>query len=91
MEHLDIVVVGLLVAVAGLALLARLLRVPYPIFLVMGGLVIGFLPGVPTVELTPDVVLLIFLPSLLYAAAFFTSLRDLRANARSRCSPSGSW
>src|ERR671921_233854 len=82
MEHLDIVIVGLLVAVAGLALLARLLRIPYPIFLVMGGLAIGFLPGVPKIELAPNMVLLIFLPPLLYAAAFFTSLRDLRANVR---------
>jgi hypothetical protein len=41
MEHLDIIIVGLLVAVAGLALLARLLHIPYPIFLVIGGLIIG--------------------------------------------------
>jgi monovalent cation/hydrogen antiporter len=82
MEHLNIIIVGLLVAVAGLALLARLLHIPYPIFLVIGGLAIGFLPGVPKIELAPDMVLLIFLPPLLYAAAFFTSLRDLRANVR---------
>ena len=82
MEHLDIVIVGLLVAVAGLALLARVLHIPYPIFLVIGGLVIGFLPGVPKIELAPELVLVIFLPPLLYAAAFFTSLRDLRANVR---------
>ena len=44
---------------------------------------IGFLPGVPTVELDPDVVLLIFLPPLLYGAAFFTSVRELRRDARS--------
>ena len=43
---------------------------------------IGFIPGVPSVELDPDLVLLIFLPPLLYGAAFFTSLRDLRRNAR---------
>ena len=82
MEHLDVVIVGLLVAVAGLALLARLLHIPYPILLVIGGLVIGFLPGVPKIELAPELVLVIFLPPLLYAAAFFTSLRDLRANIR---------
>lgn len=82
MEHLEIVIVGLLVAVAGLALLARLLRIPYPIFLVIGGLIIGFLPGVPKIELPPELVLVIFLPPLLYAAAFFSSLRDLRANIR---------
>ena len=43
---------------------------------------IGFVPGCPDVELDPDLVLLIFLPPLLYGAAFFTSLRDLRRNAR---------
>jgi monovalent cation/hydrogen antiporter len=83
MAHLNIVIVGLLVAVAGLALLARLLHIPYPIFLVIGGLAIGFLPGVPKIELAPDMVLLIFLPPLLYAAAFFSSLRDLKANVGS--------
>ena len=48
----------------------------------LGGLGLGFVPGMPDVQLDPDVVLLIFLPPLLYGAAFFTSLRDLRANAR---------
>ena len=43
---------------------------------------IGFLPGVPDVSLDPDLVLLIFLPPLLYGAAFFTSVRDLRRNAK---------
>jgi monovalent cation/hydrogen antiporter len=81
-EHLELVVLGLLVATAGLAVLSRLVGVPYPITLVLGGCIIGFLPGVPDVELEPDLVLLIFLPPLLYGAAFFTSLRDLRANAR---------
>ena len=82
MEHIELIVFGLLVAAAGLAVLAGVLRVPYPITLVLGGAVIGFLPGVPTVELDPDIVLLIFLPPLLYGAAFFTSVRELRQNAR---------
>jgi Na+/H+ antiporter len=81
-EHIELIVFGLLLGIAGLAVLAGLLRVPYPITLVLGGSVIGFLPGVPSVELDPDLVLLIFLPPLLYGAAFFTSLRDLRRNAR---------
>jgi CPA1 family monovalent cation:H+ antiporter len=49
---------------------------------VLGGVGIGYVPGVPELELDPDLVLLIFLPPLLYGAAFFTSLRDLRRNAR---------
>ena len=81
-EHLELTVFGLLVGIAALAVLANVIRVPYPITLVLGGLAIGMVPGMPTVELEPDIVLLIFLPPLLYGAAFFTSLRDLRANAR---------
>ena len=72
MEHLDLLVFGLLVAVAGLAVVARALGLPYPILLVLGGCAIGFVPGVPTVRLNPDVVLLLFLPFLLYGAAFFS-------------------
>jgi monovalent cation/hydrogen antiporter len=81
-NHVELIVFGLLCGVAGLAILAGKLGVPYPITLVAGGAVIGFIPGVPEVELDPDLVLLIFLPPLLYGAAFFTSLRDLRRNAR---------
>ena len=82
MEHIEIIVFGLLLGVSALAVLARVIGVPYPITLVVGGSVIGFIPGVPSVELDPELVLLIFLPPLLYGAAFFTSLRDLRRNAR---------
>ena len=83
MEHVELIIFGLLLATAGLAVLAGLVRVPYPVTLVIGGAAIGFLPGVPDVELEPDLVLLIFLPPLLYGAAFFTSVRDLRRNAGS--------
>jgi Na+/H+ antiporter len=82
-EHVELIVFGLLLAIAGLAVLARVLKIPYPITLVLGGTVIGFLPGIPSVELDPDIVLLIFLPPLLYGAAFFASVRELRQNARS--------
>jgi Na+/H+ antiporter len=78
----QLVLLGLLVALAALLVAAPVLRIPYPIFLVLGGLALGFVPGVPSLELPPDVVLVAILPPLLYAAAFFTSLRDLRANVR---------
>jgi monovalent cation/hydrogen antiporter len=57
-------------------------RIPYPILMVLGGLALGFVPGMPELELPPDLVLVGVLPPLLYGAAFFTPLRDLRANAR---------
>jgi Na+/H+ antiporter len=81
-EHLDLIIFGLLLAVTALAVAARWLDVPYPILLVLGGLGLGYVPGIPEIHLDPDLVLLIFLPPLLYGAAFFTSLRDLRANAK---------
>src|SRR3954452_24738212 len=82
MEHVELVLLFLLVAVAALTWLARRLDVPYPILLVLGGSVIGFAPGVPDVQLQPGLVLLIVLPPLLFHAAYFASLRELRANAR---------
>lgn len=72
----------LLGAAAILAQLARLLNVPYPIFLVLGGLVIGFVPALPTVEISPEVIFLVFLPPLLNSAAFFSSPQDLRRHLR---------
>jgi monovalent cation/hydrogen antiporter len=80
--HLELLVFGLLVAVAGLVMLSNVSRVPYPVFLVLGGLVLGLIPIVPDIALPPDLVLLIFLPPLLYSAAFFSSPRDLKANLR---------
>jgi Na+/H+ antiporter len=71
----------LLLAIALLAQLAGRLEIPYPVFLVLGGLAIALVPGVPSPRLAPDVVFLVFLPPLLYAAAFTASPRDLRANA----------
>ncbi len=82
MAHTELLILGLLVAVAGLAVVARLVRVPYPIPLTVGGLALGFAPGVPDVSLDPDLVLLLFLPPLLYSAAFFANLRELRDNVR---------
>lgn len=76
------VVLGLLVAVTVLALVARRLHVPYPIVLVIGGLALALVPGLPAVRLAHDVVFLVFLPPLVYAAGWFTSVRDFRANLR---------
>jgi monovalent cation/hydrogen antiporter len=80
--HDSLVLFALLAAGTTLLVLAPILRIPYPILLVLGGLGIGFIPGIPHLELRPDIVLVGFLPPLLYSGAFFTSLRDLRTNAR---------
>jgi CPA1 family monovalent cation:H+ antiporter len=73
---------GLLVAVAVLATIARTIRVPYPILLVVGGLLLALSPVVPDVVLAPDLVFLLILPPLLYIAAFDTAIRDVRAMLR---------
>jgi Na+/H+ antiporter len=69
---------------AGVLLLvaSQSVRIPYPIMLVLGGVAIAFVPGIPTVELSPNLVLVAVLPPLLYGAAFFTSLRELRASLK---------
>ena len=79
-EELQLLI--LLISAAALLLLAEPLRIPYPILLVLGGLVLGFGPGVPNIELPPDVVLIGILPPLLYSAAYNTGLRELRQNLR---------
>jgi CPA1 family monovalent cation:H+ antiporter len=78
----SLILVGLLAAGAALLAAAQFSRVPYPILLVLGGLGLGFLPGMPRIELPPDLVLVAVLPPLLYGSAFFTSLRELRANVQ---------
>src|ERR671933_2108177 len=82
MGQAEILIAGLLVAVAGLSALARRLSVPYPIVLVIGGAVLGFVPGLPQVKLDPEVVLVVFLPPLLYGASIYANFGDLRANMR---------
>src|ERR1051326_78648 len=73
-------VLGLLVAVAALVTLASRFGLPYPILLVVGGLTLGLVPGLPRVELEPDLVFLLFLPPLLYRDAITTSWRAFRAD-----------
>ncbi len=80
--HQDLELLALLVAVGALLALTPTLRVPLPILLVAGGAALGFIPGLPDIALPPDLVLVAVLPPLLYSGAFFTSLRDLRANKR---------
>lgn len=64
-----LLLVGLFLAVVAMALLATWTRLPYAILLVLGGLGLGFLPGLPTITLDPDLVLLLFLPPLVFSSA----------------------
>jgi monovalent cation/hydrogen antiporter len=82
--HEIIIVLGLLAVVAALVPLADRLAIPYPILLVLGGLLLGFIPNhlLPDVTLEPDLIFLLFLPPLLYWEAVTTPWREFRANLR---------
>lgn len=73
MHNTLLVILGLLFIVMMLVLVARKIKVAYPIFLVVAGLGIAFIPGIPRMALDPDVIFLIFLPPLLYEAAWYTA------------------
>ena len=75
-------VLALMAVVAALAAVARRIGIPYPLLMVVGGTAIGLIPGLPHIELEPDLVFLLFLPPLLYVAASSTSIRDIRRNTR---------
>lgn len=76
------VILTLLTLVAVLALVNRKLGLPLPIFLVVAGLLISLVPGLPPIRLRPDVVFILLLPPLLYPAALSTPWRDFKANLR---------
>lgn len=76
MHHQLLLVLGLLFAVILLVMLAQRIKIAYPIFLVIAGLVISLIPGMPVIKLEPDLIFLIFLPPLLYEAAWYTSWKD---------------
>jgi Na+/H+ antiporter len=80
MHETELVLLGLLTGLVVFLLFAYRTGIPYPIPLVIGGCALGYLPGVPDVRLNPEIVLVAFLPPLLYGTAFFSSARDLRAN-----------
>ena len=79
-HSLEIVFLVLLLFVVAFAVLARKLQTPYPIVLVVAGLFLSFIPGIPKIELNPDAVFLVVLPPLLYAGAWVTSWRDFKFN-----------
>ena len=78
--EIQLVFLLLLLFVAVFGLLARRIGIPYPIVMVVAGLLLGLVPGIPGITLNPDLVFLVVLPPLLYAAAWNTSWRDFRYN-----------
>ena len=81
MNAVELVLV-LVAASAALSLVAERVRIPYPIMLVVGGLALALIPGVPRLNLAPENVLVLFLPPLLFAAARLMSWTEFRAHAR---------
>lgn len=78
MHHSLFIVLGLLFVICVLQAVSSRLKLSFPIVLVLAGLAISLVPGLPTIRLEPDLVFLVFLPPLLYEAAWFTSWRDFR-------------
>ena len=76
----ELILIFLLLMTAGLATLARRFHTPYPLVLVVGGLLLSLVPRLPRIHLNPDIVFLILLPPLLFSAALNTSWRDFRYN-----------
>ncbi|HTW24622.1 MAG TPA: Na+/H+ antiporter [Candidatus Baltobacteraceae bacterium] len=76
----ELIVLVLLILVVAFAALAKRLAVPYPIILVIGGLILSLFPRTPHVELDPEMVFLVILPPLLFSAAWVTPWRDFRYN-----------
>lgn len=78
--QIELVFLFLLFFIIAFGLLARRFGIPYPIVMVVGGLLLSFLPGIPNFTLNPDLIFLVVLPPLFYAAAWTTSWRDFRYN-----------
>jgi Na+/H+ antiporter len=79
MENYSVVLIILAIMI-GLSAIADRLKLPYPILLIVAGIGIGFIPALPDIELNPDIVFLIFLPPLLFDAAFNISFKEFRTN-----------
>jgi len=71
-----ILIINLLLAVLLLVMVGQKLKISYPIFLVIAGLILSFIPGIPHIRIDPELVFLIFLPPILYEAAWYTSWND---------------
>src|SRR6187455_2628051 len=75
-------VIILLAVITALAEVTDKIRIPYPILLVLAGMGIGFVPGLPVISIDPEIIFLVFLPPVLYAAAWNTSWPDFKRAKR---------
>ncbi|MDI3319769.1 Na+/H+ antiporter [Pinibacter soli] len=74
------IVIFIMAIMIGLSAFADKIKLPYPILLISAGIAIGFIPNLPNIELNPEVIFLIFLPPLLYDAAFNISFKEFRTH-----------
>jgi len=79
MENYSIVIFIMAIMI-GLSAVADKIRIPYPILLIIAGMAVGFIPGLPEIEINPEVIFLIFLPPMLYDAAFNISFKEFKIN-----------
>lgn len=79
MENYSIVIFIMAVMI-GLSAIADKIKLPYPVLLIIAGIGVGFIPGLPDIELSSEVVFLLFLPPLLYDAAFNISFQEFKTN-----------
>lgn len=79
MENYSIIIFILIVMI-GLSALADKIKLPYPVLLIIAGIAVGFIPALPNIEINPEIIFLIFLPPLLYDAAFNISFTEFRTN-----------
>ena len=77
MEEIVLLCIALILSVGFLVLIAQKLRIAYPVFLVLAGLIIGLVPAIPTVHIDPEVVFLVILPPILFDASQNMSLKGL--------------
>src|SRR5438105_3390833 len=76
------IVIVLIASMVGLTVLANRLSIPAPLILVPAGALLGFLPWFPHIDLHPDLILLVFLPPLVYAGGAFSSWQTFKKNIR---------
>ena len=76
-EHQLVLIIALILAICLLIMVSQRVKVAYPIMLVLGGVAMSFIPGMPRFNINPDLIFLVFLPPILYDAAYNNSWKEL--------------